>query len=83
MVEAEQFYSDKVPLPFRDRGACCLDGDRWYVVTAHGQETEIDDGDWIIAEPDNRGFYPCKPDIFEQTYEQVEEHPRHIGRRMF
>ena len=30
------------------------------------------EGDWII-----RGiageYYPCKPDIFEQTYERVEE----------
>lgn len=33
-------------------------------------------GDYIIKEPfptDNRKFYPCKPDIFEQTYEPVEE----------
>lgn len=29
-------------------------------------------GDWIIKEPfptDDRKFYPCKPDIFEATYE--------------
>jgi hypothetical protein len=26
-------------------------------------------------------FYPCKPDIFEQTYEAVEESPpRAVGR---
>jgi len=32
-------------------------------------------GDWIIKEPfatDDRKFYPCKPDIFEKTYERVE-----------
>lgn len=31
-------------------------------------------GDWIIKEPfptGDRKFYPCKPDIFEQTYEAV------------
>jgi hypothetical protein len=31
-------------------------------------------GDWIIKEPfptGDREFYPCKPDIFEQTYEPV------------
>jgi hypothetical protein len=31
-------------------------------------------GDWIIKEPfptGDRDFYPCKPDIFEQTYEAV------------
>ena len=32
-------------------------------------------GDWIIKEPfptDDRQFYPCKPDIFEATYEPLE-----------
>ena len=32
-------------------------------------------GDWIIKEPfdKERQFYPCKPDIFEQTYELLEQ----------
>jgi hypothetical protein len=29
-------------------------------------------GDWIITGV-NGEFYPCKPDIFEKTYEKVEE----------
>lgn len=29
-------------------------------------------GDWIIKGV-NGEFYPCKPDIFEKTYEAVEE----------
>jgi hypothetical protein len=32
-------------------------------------------GDWLIKEPfpvDDRKIYPCKPEIFEQTYEAVE-----------
>lgn len=32
-------------------------------------------GDWIIKEPfptGDRDFYPCKPDIFEKTYEPAE-----------
>ena len=29
-----------------------------------------DDGDWIIKGVAGE-FYPCKPDIFEQTYEPV------------
>lgn len=29
-------------------------------------------GDWIIRGISGE-FYPCKPDIFEQTYEPVEE----------
>ena len=28
-------------------------------------------GDWIIKGVKNE-FYPCKPDIFEQTYEPVD-----------
>jgi hypothetical protein len=29
-------------------------------------------GDWIIQDVQGE-FYPCKPDIFEMTYERVEE----------
>jgi len=35
-----------------------------------------DIGDYVIKEPfptKDRIFYPCKPDIFEKTYELVEE----------
>lgn len=72
VVEAEQFFEGKQPLPFADRCACCFDGKRWYVVTTHGQETTIVDGDWIIAESDGNGFYPCKPHIFEKTFDCIE-----------
>jgi hypothetical protein len=40
-----------------------------FVITAHKQKTWIEPGDWIIQESDGRGYYPCKPDIFEATYE--------------
>jgi hypothetical protein len=30
-----------------------------------------DPGDWVIRGVAGE-FYPCKPDIFEQTYEEVE-----------
>ena len=30
------------------------------------------EGDWIIRGVKGE-FYPCKPDIFEQTYEKVED----------
>lgn len=33
---------------------------------------EVSDGDYIIKGVKGE-FYPCKPDIFEQTYEIVEE----------
>lgn len=28
----------------------------------------VNPGDWIIAESDGLGFYPCAPDVFEATY---------------
>ena len=30
-------------------------------------------GDWIITEPDGKGFYPCKPDVFAAKYEPAPE----------
>lgn len=77
--EAEQFFEDG-PLPFRDERACCLgtiDGgfdarSVWYVVTAHGQMTPIANGDYIVREPDGRGFYPCKPDIWEASHDEIK-----------
>ena len=39
-------------------------------------EMKADIGDYVIKEPfstDDRKFYPCKPDIFEKTYELIEE----------
>lgn len=44
------------------------------IVTSEGT-MRVNEGDYIIKEPfdKKRGFYPCKPDIFEQTYELVKE----------
>lgn len=75
VIEAEQYREGK-PFP---KGVCneaCLDGD-WrapHVHTAHqNQSVILQDGDWIIPEPDGVHFYPCKPDIFSATYEQEQE----------
>ena len=44
-----------------------------HVHTIHdNQLVDLEVGDWIIPEPDGEHFYPCKPDIFEATYEPVE-----------
>ena len=50
------------------------DGKALIVATAEG-EMRGEIGDWIIKEPfpvNDREFYPCKPDIFEKTYEPAE-----------
>jgi hypothetical protein len=44
-----------------------------HVHTIHeGQTVNLEVGDWIIPEPDGVHYYPCKPDIFAETYESVE-----------
>lgn len=45
---------------------------RGIVRTKHGQ-VFVNPGDWLIAELDGSGFYPCKPDIFTATYEAVDK----------
>ncbi len=46
---------------------------RIYIETIEG-EMGAKPSDWIIKGVANE-FYPCKPDIFEKTYEQVERSP--------
>jgi hypothetical protein len=42
------------------------------VRTIHGEVATVRHGDWIIPDGEPGRFYPCKPDIFEATYEPVE-----------
>lgn len=42
---------------------------RFFVNTLEGA-LSVSDGDWIITGIEGEK-YPCKPDIFEQTYEKV------------
>ena len=73
VIEAEQFHQSDDPFrypPGVTWGGDLPDGTGCYVViTAHGHPTPVADGDWIIAEPNGRGWYPCKPDIFAATYD--------------
>lgn len=45
--------------------------DRIQIVTLEGIMTAVP-GDWIIQGIQGE-LYPCKPDIFEATYEKVED----------
>lgn len=40
-------------------------------VAANDAWLDLEVGEWIIR--DARGLYPCKPEIFEATYELVDE----------
>lgn len=42
----------------------CIEGRQGFV--------GVDPGDWIITEMNGAGFYPCKPDVFEATYEPTQ-----------
>lgn len=72
-ILAEQFWSDgRALLPFMDEGACCRDGESWYVEDWTGHRETIVDGDYIIRQKYGAGFYPCKPDIFEASHTLTE-----------
>lgn len=73
IVEAEQ-YTDSGELPFLELGVVEFDegANRQYVNTLEGKMW-VNDGDWIIKGVKGE-FYPCKPDIFAETYELVREH---------
>ncbi len=45
-----------------------------YVVTIYSQIEWLEDGDWVIAEPDDElQFHVLKPEIFAEQYELVED----------
>lgn len=69
IIEPVQFTDEINPPPgvFLYRGV--FDEKEFYVVTIHKQNTKVVIGDWIMPEPDNVHHYPCKPDVFEKTYE--------------
>ncbi len=74
-IDAVQFFYDgeRVPgvfYPPTSEDGKTYEGDA-YVVTIHGQPAYLQNGDWVITEPDGEHHYPCKPDIFEATYEAV------------
>ncbi len=44
---------------------------RWLIIETLEGKMKATEGDWIIKGVAGE-FYPCKPDIFEATYEAVE-----------
>lgn len=54
------------------KGAITKNGGKSDIMTVNSLEGDVYaiTGDWII-EGVNGEFYPCKPDIFEKTYEPV------------
>jgi len=55
--------------------SCYTDGNNQpHVHTIHNnQVVNLEIGDWIIPEPNGVNYYPVKPDIFKDTYEEVSD----------
>ena len=70
VVEAEQYFPGVYPWPDGVKGA----EDHWTWINVHheGDLVGVAPGDWIITGVKGER-YPCKPDIFEMTYEAVED----------
>jgi len=67
VIEAMQFFINTLdgwPL------GVYKDGDKHCIDTLEGP-LNVSEGDWIITGVKGEK-YPCKPDIFEATYERVE-----------
>jgi len=73
VIEAVQWF------PFQDwdvmahhmGGRIIVEPDNRLLIQTLEGDMRADDGDWIIKGIQGE-FYPCKPDIFEATYEPVE-----------
>ncbi len=86
VIEAEQFFPTKKPWPEeveqyeRERtetaAGPAMTHYGWRIVTLEGP-MEVTPGDWIITGVKGER-YPCKPDIFRETYEAAEKAEEHI-----
>jgi len=75
-IEAVQFTGENFEECKKYIGIANFDNTLNYpnVITSEGV-MRVNVGDYIIKEPfdKDRGFYPCKPDIFKQTYYTEQE----------
>lgn len=69
--EAEAFVGDAFKI-----GSCAFDGKKYTMAVVSIETLEgdmyVSNGDYIIKGVQGE-FYPCKPDIFEATYDVVDE----------
>ena len=78
VIEAIQYKGEEniknvfkwIDLENDSREQIYLEKDELFIKTLEG-DMKVDVGDFIIKGV-NGEFYPCKPDIFEKTYEPVE-----------
>jgi len=75
VIDAEQYARHEVLVKgmCNSRGCYAAGNNKPHVHTHKGQIVNLEVGDWVIPEPDGLHFYPCKPDIFEATYDKINE----------
>ncbi len=74
IIEAEQYVEyGKLVKGMCNSQSCFVSGNiEPHVHTIHKNQIVIlEIGDYIIPEPDGEHFYPCKPEIFKNTYSVV------------
>jgi hypothetical protein len=75
VIEAEQYteYGKLVKGMCNSQSCYTAGNTKPHVHTIHNNQlVNLEVGDYVIPEPDGVHFYPCKPDIFEKTYEPAE-----------
>lgn len=76
IITAEQYRNEPFGWP---SGVCTCDafsvgGHGPHVHTMHGNQiVELENGDWIVPEPDGVHFYPVADEVMRSTYELIEE----------
>ncbi len=68
-------YGDRNPLGGESPGLCWNDfgsSQQHPAVWTHNGLVTIHEGDWIVEDVEGF-FYPCKSEIFEATYDVIEE----------
>lgn len=68
---APPWISEAMQVKLATPGSIIRMGDSVHIFTLEGMMKAMP-GDWIIRGVKGE-LYPCKPDIFEQTYEAVKE----------
>lgn len=73
MTEAVKFvFNEDMEGVYADMMFDIIDSNEGLIITTLEGDMKADFGDYIIKGVKNE-VYPCKPDIFEMTYEKVEE----------
>ncbi len=78
VIDAVQFFPSLELTPGKTIGGVTCDGlipgtgEAFYVVKTLEGHMRIFPGEWLITGIKGE-LYPCKPDIFEATYERVED----------